>query len=118
MTAPSVLPGPFLTRTQAARRAGVPPAELAALPGAVRLAGPWDVEEVYPAFQFARSGGFLPGLPGVVSTVGAVLADRDLVGWLLEPWPELGGRSVVEWLTAGRPAAAVEALAAGATRAA
>lgn len=117
MPAP-VLPGPFLTRIEAARRAGVPAAELAGLPRAVRFGGPWDVEEVYPAFQFARGGGFVPGLPGVVAAVAGALAGRDLVGWLREPRPDLGGRSVVEWLTSGRPAAAVEALAAGVGRAA
>lgn len=117
MTSPPVLPGPFLTRDQAARRAGIPPADLAALPGAVRLAGPWGLEEVYPAFQFA-GGGFLPGLPTVVAAVGGALAGRALVGWLLEPLAELGGRTVVEWLAAGRPAAPVEALAAGVARAA
>ncbi len=92
MTSPSVLPGPFLTRRQAARHAGVAVAELAELPGTVTLPGPWGLEEVYPAFQFARGGGFLAGLPGVVAAVGGVLA--------------------------GRPAAAVEALAAGVARAA
>ncbi len=96
-----MLQGPFHTRGEAARLAGVPMAELVRMPGAVRLDGPMSLEEVYPAFQFGRSGGFVPGLVDVVARLD--LPGREAAAWLVTLRPVLGSRSVVDWLTEGRP---------------
>ena len=108
-----VLQGPFHTRSEAARLAGITPAELAAIPGAVRLDGPMSLEEVYPGFQFEAAGGFLPGLPDVVSGLG--VGGRDAAAWLVTPQPALGGRSALEWLCEKRPLQPLLDLAGAAT---
>lgn len=105
------LRGPFFTRRAAARRAGLAPAALAAHPGAVRIGGPFGGEEVYPAFQFSRTGGFVPGLPEVVETLMPRFPAEDVAAWLLIPQPALGSHPVVDWLAEGRNPQPVLALA-------
>ena len=50
----TVLQGPFLTRAEAAVRAGVDAAHISHRPDLLRLDGRW-LEEVYFAFQFAAA---------------------------------------------------------------
>lgn len=59
---------------------------------------------VYPAFQFDADHRVLPGLPAVVAALAASGASEWTVASILTtPQPDLGGRSIVEHLRAGRP---------------
>ena len=103
-----ILQGPFHTRDEAARLAGVSAAELAAMAGTISIDGPLSLEEVYPAFQFAPSGGFVTGLTEVVVALGT--PGRAAAEWLIAPQQALGARSPLEWLSEGRAVAPVLAL--------
>lgn len=103
-----VLRGHYLTRSEAAERAGVSMTELSRAPGLVRIDGPLPTcEEAYPAFQFARDGGIVPGLPTVVRAVEDSFDDLSLAGFLTAAHPGLGGASIVDEMCAGYEAAAV-----------
>lgn len=97
----STLRGHYLTPAEAASRAGVPVRELTAMDGAVTISGPYGAEDVYPEFQFAPNGGFVPGLVEVVDRFDGALSSHYLAGWLLAPQPALHGTSVVDYLESG-----------------
>ncbi len=103
----TVLRGHFLTRGEAAAYAGVSAWELRSLDGVVRIDGPYGNEEAYPDFQFAGDGGFVPGLRDVVTRLEGYLPGPTLAGYLIAPQPDLGGASVVEWLSSGNSTEAV-----------
>lgn len=70
-----------------------------------------DGQIVYPTFQFDEHRRVLPGLAAVLGAVPEDVVDEwTLASWLRQSrLPELGGRSVIEYLRAGgNPAAAVE----------
>ena len=98
----TVLRGHYLTRAEAATRAGVSASELTRLDGLVRIDGPLaSCEEAYPDFQFATAGGFLPGLRAVVTAVEDSLDSLNLAGFLTAAHPDFGGSSIVDELSSG-----------------
>ena len=104
----SVQRGHFLTRAEAAQQVGMPAPELVGESGAVRISGPYGVEEVYPDWQFGPQGGFVEGLPEVVAELAGYVPGTRMAGFLLAPQPELGGSSVIEWLATHTSGEALE----------
>ena len=103
-----ILRGHYLTRDEAAHRAGVSTREIQELAGLVRIPGPFAAcEEAYPDFQFARTGGILPGLREVVCAVDDSVDCLSLAAFLTASHPHLGGASIVEELCSGHAADAV-----------
>ena len=85
--------------------AGLSPRELEALPGLVRIDGPFAAcEEAYPDFQFAPTGGIIPGLREVVCAVEESLDCLSLAAFLTASHPHLGGASIVDELCTGHEA--------------
>ena len=97
MTGPA-LRGPFLTRREAARRAGVSPEAVVRRPDLLRLGGR-HLEEVYFAFQFDESG-VRPELARLVQRLRRDHEDIDVCHWLVEPHEGLGLATPLEWLSA------------------
>lgn len=100
-----VLIGPFLTRAEAARLAGVPRDQIAHRPDLVRIGGRWT-EEVYLAWQFDQHG--------VRSDIGRVVTDLAghcpgvvIADWMTRPNPELQEATPLAWLLAKRDPQAV-----------
>ena len=106
----STLSGHFLGPLDAARAAGVSPADLAAMRGVIVIAARDGSRPTYPSFQFVPEGGFIPGLREAVALIGDAIQGPTLAGWVLAPQPKLGGASIVAWLKEGRSATAVEDL--------
>ncbi len=102
----SVLIGPFLTRTEAARAAGVAPLDLVVRRDVLRIGGR-SLEEVYFAFQFHKGG----GVRGDVSSVVDKLADEwdhmTIAHWMGRPNSKLDSLSPLAWLDGGRDVAHV-----------
>jgi hypothetical protein len=94
-----ILVGHFLTRTQAAHRAGIRPDELRRRPDLLRVGGTW-LEEVYFEFQFDKSG-IRPDLGGVVRTLHKTFDDLTIADWLARPNPQLHGKSPLQWARSG-----------------
>ena len=58
-----------------------------------------DGENLFPAFQFDRSGRPFPVLPRVLQAFeGAVSSPWAIASWLSAPEPALDGRTPVEWM--------------------
>lgn len=104
MTA-TTLRGPFLTRREAARRAGVAEDQVTRRPDLLRLGGR-RLEEVYFAFQFDECG-VRPDLGLVVQRLKRSCDDLDISHWLVEPQDGLNLRSPLDWLAGAGSAAAV-----------
>jgi hypothetical protein len=103
-----VLRGHYLTRSEAAERAGLSAAELSRVEGLVRITGALPTcEEAYPAFQFVRGGGIVPGLREVVTAVEESFDCLSLAAYLTASHPHFGGASIVDELCAGCEADAV-----------
>ena len=81
--------GPFLTRLEAARLAGVSTRQIVERPDLLRLGGT-HLEEVYHAFQFDRSG-VREDLASVVRDLKRRFDDVAIADWLVRPNPSLGG---------------------------
>ena len=107
----SVLMGPFLTRTEAARAAGVAPLDLAVRRDVLRIGGR-SLEEVYFAFQFAKAGGVRPEVAMVVSDLVAEWDHMTIAHWLGRPNPKLDSLSPLAWIDGGRDVGHVIAAAA------
>lgn len=107
--AEQVMIGPFLTRTQAARRAGVNTLELTQRPDLLRLRGKW-LHETYFAFQFDESG-VRPDLGRVVLSLRGRFEDPEIADWLGRPNPLLESLSPLSWLSSGRTPERVSAAA-------
>ena len=78
--------GPFLTRAQFARRAGIPTTQVALRPDLLRIRGP--VQEAYFAFQLDRRG-IRPELGYVVRSLKERHDDLVIADWLVRPNPYL-----------------------------
>ena len=76
-----ILQGPFLTRAQAARQAGVPGALLMHRPDLLRVGGPW-LQEAYFAFQFDADG-VRPSVGAVVQALKGTAPDVEIADWLV-----------------------------------
>lgn len=94
-----VLQGPFLTRVQAARRAGVPTDILVHRPDLLRIGGGW-LEEVYCAFQFDDLG-VRPDLGSIVVTLRHAYTDIEIADWLVRPNPQLNNTPPLAFLNRG-----------------
>jgi hypothetical protein len=105
-----VLIGHFLTRQQAARRAGIPSQELVLRPDLLHIGGRW-LPEVYFEFQFSERG-VHPRLGRVVQMLRRRFADVAIADWLSRPNRELDGASPLRWLAAGRDPARLDNAAA------
>lgn len=94
-----ILVGHFLTRAEAARRAGIPRAELPRRPDLLRIGGN-SLEEVYFEFQFDEHG-IKPGLGMVVRMLREEFDDITIADWLARPNIHLGDRTPLRWVAAG-----------------
>jgi hypothetical protein len=94
-----ILVGHFLTRAQAARRAGVSQDELAHRPDVLHVGGTW-LPEVYFAFQFSDHG-IRPDLATAVRILHKQYGDIDIADWLARPNHELGLITPLHWSAMG-----------------
>ncbi len=94
-----VLQGPFLTRTQAARRAGVPAQLLVYRPDLLKVGGRW-LQEVYFAFQFDGDG-VRPDLGQFVQGLKRKCTDIEIGDWLVRPNRSLGSSTPLRYLNSG-----------------
>lgn len=95
----TVLQGPFLTRAEAAARAGIGADSVSHRPDLLRLDGQW-LEEVYFAFQFA-GGGIRRDIGEIVLHLRGRCDDATIAGWLCCPNSDLGGACPLAWLQSG-----------------
>jgi len=94
-----ILQGPFLTRSQAARRARVPAAVLANRPDLLRLGGNW-LQEVYFSFQFDETG-VVPEVGAVVQALKGEHSDLEIADWLVRPSHLLSSSTPLGFLRSG-----------------
>lgn len=94
-----VLVGHFLTRHDAAERAGIPDDEVTQRPDLLRIGGRF-LEEVYFEFQFNRHG-IRRDLGSVVQTLRWDFDDEVVADWLARPNETLGQMSPLGWVAAG-----------------
>ena len=94
-----LLQGPFLTRTEAAHRAGVPARLLEHRPDLLRVGGSW-LQEVYFEFQFDRDG-VRPEIGRVVQSLKPQRSDVVIGDWLVRPNRSFGHASPLRYLNSG-----------------
>ena len=94
-----LLQGPFLTRTEAARRAGVPARLLLHRPDLLRVGGSW-LQEVYFDFQFDQNG-VRPEIGRVVQSLKPQRSDVVIGDWLVRPNRSFGHASPLRYLNTG-----------------
>ena len=94
-----VLQGPFLTRAAAARRAGIPAAEIVHRPDLLQIAGT-TYKEAYFAFQFDGNG-IRHDVGRVVLALRGRLDDTTIADGLIRPDPDLNDLSPLSWLNRG-----------------
>ena len=94
-----VIVGPCLTRREAARRAGITPAEARRRPDLIHLRGRW-LEETYLAFQFDGRG-VEPDLGQVVMKLRENRSGLEIADWLVRPNPLLDNATPLAWLKTG-----------------
>jgi hypothetical protein len=104
-----LLVGPFLTRAQAAARAGIAPVDVRFRPDLLRMGGR-SLQEVYFAFQFGP-GGVRRDLGTVVIGLRGVSDDVAIADWLVRPHPALRDDSPLGFLDRGGDPALVLAAA-------
>ncbi len=97
----SVLMGPFLTRNEAARLAGLAPLELVVRRDVLRIGGR-SLEEAYFAFQFAKTGGVRLDVSSVVELLAGEWDHVTIAHWLGRPNAKLDSLSPLAWLDGGR----------------
>lgn len=103
------LQGPFLTRRDAARRAGVPESVLPHRPDLLKVESGW-LPEVYFAFQFDKTG-VRPDLSSVVQRLKQQRPDMEIADWLVCPNSALDLASPLKYLNSGGSVANVIAAA-------
>lgn len=91
-----VLVGHFLTRSQAARAAGVSKIEISLRPDLLRIGGVW-AEEVYFAWQFC-SNGVDPVVGRVIRLLKGEAEDAWIADWMCRSQPDLRGLTPLVWL--------------------
>lgn len=94
-----VLVGHFLTREEAAERAGISADEVVSRPDLLRLGGKW-LEEVYFEFQFDEHG-IRPDISDLVRDLHREYDDIEIADWLAHPNPELNGYTPLRWRAGG-----------------
>jgi hypothetical protein len=94
-----VLQGPFLTRAQAARRAGVSAQVLVHRPDLLKVGGGW-LQEVYFEFQFDPDG-VRRDLGRVVQSLKPQRSDVVIGDWLVRPNRSLGHATPLRYLNGG-----------------
>lgn len=104
-----ILKGPFLTRAQAARRAGVPAQLIVHRPDLLRVEGRW-LQEAYFAFQFDRDG-VRPELGSVVHLMKRTHGDIEIADWLVRSNRSLDFSTPLKFLRSGGPVERVLAAA-------
>ena len=93
-----VLIGPFLTRSEAARAAGVSRVEIEHRPDLLRLGGTL-AEEVYFSWQFGSRGAD-PIIGRLVRALRAWADDATIADWMFRPQAALGASTPFRWLAA------------------
>jgi hypothetical protein len=92
--------GHFLTRHDAARRAGITCREIPQRPDLLRIGGRY-LEEVYFEFQFDDSG-VKADLGSLVSKLHRDFSDVEIADWLAHPNALLNGYTPLQWRASGR----------------
>ena len=105
-----VFQGPFLTRAQAGRRAGVPARLLTHRPDLLSIRSYW-LQEAYFAFQFDDDG-VRPDLGTVVQRLKGRYPDIAIGDWLVRPNLALRGSTPLQCFDAGAAHALDRVLAA------
>ena len=104
--------GHFLTRVEAARRAGISREAVLQRPDLLRIGGTW-LEEVYFAFQFNEHG-IRPELGSIVRSLRRQFDDIAIADWLARPNDDLSAYTPLRWLSTGGDESRVADAAAGA----
>ena len=94
-----ILVGHFLTRHDAAVRAGIGDDEVVQRPDLLRIGGR-HLEEVYFAFQFTDHG-IRRDLGTVVQTLRRRFDDETVADWLARPNETLGRMTPLAWVASG-----------------
>ncbi len=105
-----VLLGPFLTRADAAERAGLAPAAIRLRPDLIHIGGRL-LPEVYCRFQFGSTG-IRRDIGTVVLAMRGICDDLTIADWLVRPNPALHGDTPLAQLNRTHtPARVLDALA-------
>lgn len=94
-----ILVGHFLTRHDAAVRAGIPEEEVVQRPDLLRIGGTY-LQEVYFEFQF-NGHGIRRDLGTVVEQLRWSFDDEVVADWLARPNETLGQMTPLGWVAAG-----------------
>ena len=94
-----ILVGHFLTRHDAAVRAGVSDDEVTQRPDLLRIGGRY-LEEVYFAFQF-NGHGIRRDLGSVIAHLRKRYDDETVADWLARPNDTLGRMTPLGWIASG-----------------
>jgi len=94
-----LLMGPFLTRAEAGRRAGVSADEIRLRPDLMHVGGE-TYKEAYFAFQFDRKG-IREDVGRLVLALRGRIDDATIADWLIRTDPVLNSVSPLSWLNRG-----------------
>ena len=94
-----ILQGPFLTRAEAGRRAGLPGRHIFHRPDLLR-AGGRTYKEAYFALQFDETG-IRDDIGRIVLALRGKITDVVIADWLIRGSPALDGMSPLSWLNRG-----------------
>ena len=94
-----ILQGPFLTRAEAGRRAGLPGRHISHRPDLLR-AGGRTYKEAYFALQFDETG-IRDDIGRIVLALRGRITDVAIADWLVRGSPALEGMSPLSWLNRG-----------------
>ena len=103
-----ILMGPFLTRVEVARRAGISADEIRHRPDLMHVGGE-TYKEAYFAFQFDRKG-IRDDVGRLVLALRGRIDDSTIADWLIRSNPVLDSVSPLSWLNRGGDAATLIAV--------